>query len=790
VSAARTTGRWIFRPFTPRESRGDDSLGFRIRLGTALRAGHGAGVEFALLICSGPDRTLSLVARDSDSFRWVTRALMTAYEHSQWARHVRPEIPGSNPLVWDARRVRPWPEAFRSPADGVSMVDGVVLALGALPRGVNCVWQFHPLPIYHSRWWEIESPSLPPSAPMRHSGRVAPLGSRLTEPLDASRERPLFWEVRVRLESEATQGGERLIRNAALALESVTRTREVNGLQFHPRRWWTGDAGVGFPLSDTELGMVLPTPACSSNGIPAHGSGPIRMLPLGRTSLGTVVGPEVEQYQGRHLAVLGETGMGKSSLLIALGHRVLAGAGLILFDPLGDTARALRGVIPTGVRHRMTWLAPESALGLNALQGIGRPSSPGSASQERQLNALVHSLRRVRSGRYADSGFWGPRLEEMLTRALRAAAAFPGGTLVDAHTLLASGGRGGFGAVPPEAVEVVRELADRIRSRPEDADGARRLLYEVTRSSVLVGMLCDRQPALDARELVDPGRIVLIAGDAEIVGESTARYLLSVYLAIIWSELLSRSGRGKTFVILDEAQWFAHESLSEMLRLGRRRNVHVVLATQAIASLPEPVAEAVWTNVADFVAFRGSPEEAREFARAARGIAPETILSLPRGEAALLLGKGNSVHWLRTAHLPRTPAAEERPSAIAEPRLDTPSPEAHLGQDEVSDLPSPPRPESLGAEEKVLAVITAQAHDSVDGHPIRISLTDLRREADPGGVAVRAVGGLLGRSGAIVRSDRDEFGTGWWIDPARIALLASRPHAEVESVDSDPTQHS
>ncbi len=127
----------------------------------------------------------------------------------------------------------------------------------------------------------------------------------------------------------------------------------------------------------------------------------------------------------------------------------------------------------------------------------------------------------------------------MLTRALRAAAALPGGTLVDAHALLASGGRG-FRTIPGDAIEAVRELGDRIRSRPEDADGARRLLYEVTRSPILVRMLCDRQPSLRAADLVAPGRVVLIAGDAATVGESTARYLLSVYLALVWSELLSR----------------------------------------------------------------------------------------------------------------------------------------------------------------------------------------------------------------------------------------------------------
>jgi hypothetical protein len=459
--------------------------------------------------------------------------------------------------------------------------------------------------------------------------------------------------------------------------------------------------------------------------------------------------------------------MGKSSLLVALGRCVVRDAGLILFDPLGETANALRAEIPPSARDRVTWIAPDAALRLNALEGIHPTSPGGGAHSERQLNDLVHSLRRVRSGRYSESGFWGPRLEEMLTRALSAAAGFPGGTLVDAHTLLSSGGRG-FRLVPPDAADLVRELGDRIRSRPEDADGARRLLYEVTRSPILVEMLCAGRPSLCAADLVAPGRIVLIAGNAATVGEATARYLLSIYLALLWSQLLARTHGTKTFVVLDEAQWFVHESLAEMLRLGRRRNVHVVLATQAIASLPETVAEAIWTNVADFVAFRGSPDEAREFSRVARGVPTESILALPRGEAAVLLGKGSSVHWLRTARIPRGPAIPtgDPPSGLvpADSARIEPVPRA-ASSDSVSFTRTPPIEDP---PRELIREIVDRIDKMPGDDPVRVSLTELREALDPTGHAVRSVGSFLGRSGAIVRTGRDEVGACWWVDRRKL----------------------
>jgi energy-coupling factor transporter ATP-binding protein EcfA2 len=601
---------------------------------------------------------------------------------------------------------------------------------------------------------------------------------------DPSKDRPLFWEVGVRIDTNP-----RLALRAVSALESATRSVHGNGLRFRRLRFWEGSHSGGFPMTEGELALAFPTPNCPSMYGPESVAGTAEfLLPVGRTASGRVVGPLLEVRQGRHLAVLGETGMGKSSLLVSLCRKVVATSGLILFDPLGETARAVRDELPRMARDRVLWIAPGATPGLNALEGIGSGGADGAARRERLLNDLVHSLRRVRSGRYADSSFWGPRLEEMLTRALRAAAAFPGGTLVDAQALLASGGRG-FRVVPPEAADVVRDLGDRIRSRPEDADGARRLLYEVTRSTILVQMLCDRRPTLTAAELVAPGRIVLIAGNAAEVGESTARYLLSVYLALVWAQLLARGDESKTFVVLDEAQWFVHESLAEMLRLGRRRNVHAVIASQAIRSLPEAVADAVWTNVADFVAFRGSPDEAREFARAAPGVRPEAVLSLSRGEAAVLLGKGNSVFWVRTAHVPdRAPGRRDPPAGS--PPIDS------SGSTDDPDLKPKQGSESgvEGSEEErtreVLRFIANHAGVGTGENVVQVSLSELRREVDPGGHSVRAAGAILGRSGALVRTVRDSGGTSWWIDVRHLPRLVPSSCVEDEESGSAPPQPS
>ncbi len=564
-----------------------------------------------------------------------------------------------------------------------------------------------------------------------------------------------------------------------------------NGIVFG--HWPRSIGSRGFEVTDEELVLFLPGPECPAIFRPLPPPPGSSLLPLGRTRSGAVVGIPLEGRQGRHLAILGETGMGKSSLLVALAHRMGRDHGIVLLDPVGETAEAFdRHIDPRALGTRYLRIDPVlSPVRVNALEGIGPPEVDSTRS-ERRLNDLVHAFRRVRAGRYA-GGFWGPRIDEMVTRALRAAAVIEKGTIADAHALLATGGRT-YRDLPPASLGPMRELAERIRERPDDAEGARRLLYELVRSATLERMLSARDPDLSIDDLVAPGRVVVISGHAARVGESTARYLLSVYLALVWSSLLAQRVPAKTFVLLDEAQWFAHESLAEMLTLGRKRNVHVVLATQSVGSLePESLPPAVWTNVADFVAFRGSPAEAKEFAALTVGITPEQLLALPRGEAAALRGKGTSVRWIRTARLPsREPVGEpSRPATDSRP-----SPGPGRAFERSSEAPaSPPHgaPSPGDAtpptgEESLVEHLRARAGGTDPGALLRVPLDELRARAGSDEGVVRRVGGRLGRTGALVRREEGPDGGVWVIDPTRLPPPGDMPEGGTDRGGSSPRQ--
>ena len=779
-SGAFPPARWLFRPSARSEPRRDEAAAFRARLETALRVGHGLGVEFGLRLSAAPEPAIVAIAESAVSRRWLARVFSTAYERHQWEAYYVPHPPETSGGLY-GRRIGSWPETLRSAFDTPSILDAWASAFAALPTGIVLTARFHPLPAPSSHWWEANPIATQPRRAPYFPGK-ATFSAAATPPIAVVGQpvRPLLWAGSFHVTVRGPPNGHpvgAVERTVAAALERSCRTEAGSGLRFRSGVGFPGRSVPQVPIAVEELSLFLPGPECPAPGDSAKEPGVGTLLPIGRTSAGTVVGPVIERGQGRHLAVLGETGMGKSSLLVALARRAARTSGVILLDPLGETARSLEEELGPDERRRSIGIAPgNGARRVNALEGIAPSAAVDPVRSERRLNDLVHSLRRVRSGRYTDSAYWGPRLEEMVTRAVRAAAAWPHGTLVDAHTLLATGARL-HREIPPDAVGPVRELAERIRERPEDAEGARRLLYEIVRSPVLERMLCAATPDLRTAELVAPGRIVTISGDAPRVGESTARYLLSVYLALVWSEVLSRSQASKTFVILDEAQWFSHESLAEMLRLGRRANLHVVLATQSIASLPDVVTEAVWTNVSDFVAFRGSPEESREFARAARGVTTDAILSQPRGHAAVLLGKGHTVRWLRTVRLPgkahrssKDPDGPRREEGLSPKDPFRPRPDA----ESVARVPGRAAnrlPEGTGVAPtpaEVIELLRRRAEEVPPGSSLEVSLAELRRAVDPGGTAVRVAGAVLRRAGAIVAVEHNAAGGVWRIAPDRI----------------------
>jgi DNA helicase HerA-like ATPase len=757
----------------------EESSRLRNRLLAAVRSGHGLGTAVWLSIGSGPHPTIDLGAAEPHGTRWLARSLLPAYRTHEWVR--APERPsGSVAQVWTARRLDLPGEHPSTSAQPTLVIATVLAGFATLRSGVTLDLFASPVPSARraGKWTQF--------APSSTLPRPEP------GPRSAARRNPTILPDLPRAEAESLWAASVVLRTPiGIAPRPVVRLvedawRSLDGVGLRLRRHAVRPGT--FLLSERELAALLPT--WEVGGTLRIGAEPQGGLPVGRLGSGEVLALPVPSGEGRHVAVVGETGMGKSSLLVAFATRAAGLGSVILLDPLGETAAELREELAARGRS-VEWVGPDDpASGINALGG-NVPYDPGPAT-ERRVRDLVRALERIRSGRFRDGGFWGPRLEEMLGEALRAASSLPQGTVADAHALLATGARAGRGSLRSLPLPVVR-LAERIAQRPDDAEGARRLLYEVAGDPTLVGLLCDRTSGRTVEALVRRGRTFVVAGLAASVGESTARYLLAVYLALLWPALLARGRAEKTFVVLDEAQWYAHGSLAEMLRLGRRCNVHVVLATQSFASLPDDVREAARTNVADIVAFRGSPEDARDLERIAPGFVAEHLLALPRGSALVMVGKGERAAWVRTTHLPRDARPPPVPSRSYEGLTHCTGADL-AGTGPGTSVAAPTGPDDTAGESRstddLWAELLERARTTERRDRLQIFVPLVARGTGPRSIpsAWRTVGSRLGRVGALVESVRLPDGLRWEVDPScLLANAASTPPASSDGTTTLPT---
>src|SRR5665213_3596030 len=79
----------------------------------------------------------------------------------------------------------------------------------------------------------------------------------------------------------------------------------------------------------------------------------------------------------RHLYIIGQTGTGKSTLLLnLLAQDMAAGEGLALLDPHGDLAEAALASIPKSRSNDLVYINPADAehpIGFNPLSGVSVP---------------------------------------------------------------------------------------------------------------------------------------------------------------------------------------------------------------------------------------------------------------------------------------------------------------------------------------------------------------------------------------------------------------------------------
>lgn len=341
----------------------------------------------------------------------------------------------------------------------------------------------------------------------------------------------------------------------------------------------------------------------------------------------------------RHLYVVGQTGTGKSTLLLNLLRQDIEhGEGVMLLDPHGDLALTATDLIPRSRRNDVIYLDPsdrERPIGFNLLSSVPDYLKPVAA------DGVVSAFRHV----WPDS--WGPRLEYILLNAVRALLDVPGGTLLMLPKLLTDDRF--------RETIVLRHVSDPFvrmfwlqeyagyneKFRSEAIAPIQNKIGKALIAPALRNMLSQPSNTITLRRLMDDRAILICNLSKGALGESTSHLLGALLTGAIAQAALSRSdidagSRIPFHLYADEFHSFASDGFSLILSEARKYGLTLTVAHQYLDQLPERLRMAVFGNVGSILACRVGASDAELLAE-----------QIGLGGAAALLDLPNFSAWAR-----------------------------------------------------------------------------------------------------------------------------------------------
>jgi hypothetical protein len=366
--------------------------------------------------------------------------------------------------------------------------------------------------------------------------------------------------------------------------------------------------------------------------------------------------------RAEHIAILGRTGAGKSSLVRYIAKQdIEAGRGGIYFDLHGDAMPFLLATFAAQEQNLKRDLSeklivvepadPEYSVGLNPL-GEGREGD-----RFLQIAELAQILRQ----RWQLDTF-GARTDELLRNSLYVLAENDL-TLLEVSPLLA------HSAFRASCLKKLRNAEVRqyfeIRydqaSEPMRATMREPILNKISaftadpRFRSIVGQ---QRSTFSVVEAMDRGQWVILNLHKGRLGEQAAT-LGSLFLTTIKNALFARKGRGLFTIYADEIQNLVSygSGLETMLSEARKFGVGIVTANQFLDQYPAEMRAAIMA-VGTHVFFQLSPHDAQQIATALDGGKPlaELLKNLPRRH---LVVKTGSERWQQVV-VPK----------LAEPKVD------------------------------------------------------------------------------------------------------------------------
>jgi hypothetical protein len=316
--------------------------------------------------------------------------------------------------------------------------------------------------------------------------------------------------------------------------------------------------------------------------------------------------------RGRHLYILGQTGVGKSGLLELLTiSDIHSPFGFAVIDPHGDYALNTLRRIPGNRAHDVIYFNPvdtEFPIAFNPME------VPDPKLRTHTASELIGVLKRMFES-------WGPRLEYILRYSLLALLEYPESTMLDITRLLTDKvfRKEVMTHVTDPVVRQFWEVEFATWNDKFAAEAVAPVLNKVgafTASPLVRNIIGQPKSSFNIRKIMDERKILIVNLSRGQVGEDNAALLGALMVTKIQLASMSRADipaeeRIPFYLYVDEFQNFATDSFATILSEARKYALNLTVANQYIAQMSQDVKDAVFGNVGSMVAFRMGADDAR-----------------------------------------------------------------------------------------------------------------------------------------------------------------------------------
>lgn len=320
--------------------------------------------------------------------------------------------------------------------------------------------------------------------------------------------------------------------------------------------------------------------------------------------------------RGRHLYIIGQTGVGKSGMLELLTiSDIYSPYGFAVIDPHGDYAQNILERIPAERANDVIYFNPADTdfpVAFNPME-VNDPKL-----KTHTVSELIGVLKRM-----FDS--WGPRLEYILRYSLLALLDYPDATMLDITRILTD---------KKFRNDVLQYVQDPVVNNfwtvefaswndKFAAEAVAPVLNKVgafTANPLVRNIIGQPKSSFNIRTIMDQRKILVVNLSRGLVGEDNAALLGALLVTKIQLAAMSRadipaSERSPFYLYVDEFQNFATDSFATILSEARKYGLNLTVANQYIAQMSLEVKDAVFGNVGSIIAFRMGADDARSMQR-------------------------------------------------------------------------------------------------------------------------------------------------------------------------------